>query len=175
MDQGSVNPSLSRPSPTIHTKTVQTSPRLPPSPILLHPLPPSSALTKEGQAQSELELDKQQRQLEREKQLAEALEETQWEIQRQSAREEMGTWKPNRQSNNTTRGKETKGFDRPPQAWELYKAIDGHDIEFIMRVRDHAFGLLLQKNAAEFPIIYAARQGERHRDVVILLVGALSR
>jgi hypothetical protein len=70
---------------------------------------------------------------------------------------------------------ESKGFIRPPQAYELYQAIDKKDIEFIMRVRDHAFGLLLQKNAGEFPIVYASRIGERHRDVVILLIGAMSR
>lgn len=88
----------------------------------------------------------------------------------------MGTW--SRKAEGKGKGKDgdrTKGFERPPQAWELYKAIDGHDIDYIMRVRDHAFGLLLQKNGGEFPIVYAARQGEKHRDVVILLVGALSR
>jgi hypothetical protein len=69
----------------------------------------------------------------------------------------------------------TRGFVRPPQAYELYQAIDKKDIDFIMRVRDHAFMLLLQKNAGEFPILYAARIGESHRDVVILLVGAMSR
>lgn len=86
----------------------------------------------------------------------------------------MGTWSRHA---GTSKGKEkeTRGFERPPQAWELYKAIDGHDIEYIMRIRDHAFGLLLQKNGGEFPVIYAARQGEKHRDVVILLVGAMSR
>lgn len=70
---------------------------------------------------------------------------------------------------------ESKGFAAPPQAYELYQAIDKHDIDFIMRVRDHAFGLLLQKNGGEFPIVYAARIGEGHRDIVILLIGAFSR
>jgi hypothetical protein len=75
-----------------------------------------------------------------------------------------------------TMGKESsKGFIRPPQAYELYQAIDRKDIDFIMRVRDHSFGLLLQKNAGEFPIVYASRIGEGHRDVVILLIGAMSR
>lgn len=32
-----------------------------------------------------------------------------------------------------------------------------------MRVRDHAFPLLLQKNAGEFPIVYVARIGKSHR------------
>jgi hypothetical protein len=88
----------------------------------------------------------------------------------------MGSWRGNAEKSRG-KGKETKGFDRPPQAWELYKAIDGHDIEYIMRVRDHAFVLLLTKasGGGEFPVVYAARQGEKHRDVVILLVGAMSR
>lgn len=72
-------------------------------------------------------------------------------------------------------GPSTAGFQRPPQAYELYQAIDKKDIDFIMRVRDHAFHLLLQKNAGQFPILYAARIGPGHRDVVILLIGALSR
>ena len=152
-----------------------TSPRLPPSPVLLQPLPSTLSLAREGLAQSELELDRQTRQVERERLLAEALQEQEWEIERQAVRSGMGSW-----GRKTDKGKgkdsaPTKGFERPPQAWELYKAIDGHDIDYIMRVRDHAFGLLLQKNGAEFPIVYAARQGEKHRDVVILLVGALSR
>lgn len=173
---------LSRPEAIHHeslsgppsTSGPSTSPRLPPQPILLHPLPSISTLQKEGHAQSELELHRQQTQVARENALAEALQEQQWEIQRTAVREGMGTWS---RKTAESKGKEraTAGFERPPQAWELYKAIDKHDIEYIMRVRDHAFGLLLQKNGGEFPIVYAARQGEKHRDVVILLVGAMSR
>lgn len=63
-----------------------------------------------------------------------------------------------------------------------------------MRVRDHAFPLLLQKNAGEFPIVYASRIGKTHQgtcssdliaalhradvqllDIAILICGALSR
>lgn len=71
--------------------------------------------------------------------------------------------------------RKTAPFTRPPQAYELYAAIDKHDLDFLARVRDHAFSLLLQKNAGEFPIVYAARIGDSHRDVVIMLVGAFSR
>lgn len=152
------------------------SPRLQSSPVLLFPLPPSLALQRESLAQSELELDRQERQLQRERELAEALQEQEWEIQRASARAENGTWRRNAErGKGKSKDDPTKGFVRPPQAYELYQAIDKHDIEFIMRVRDHAFRLLLQKNAGEFPIVYAARIGDSHRDVVILLVGALSR
>ena len=156
------------------------SPRLQSSPILLSPLPPSLALQRESLAQSELELDRQYRQRQRERELAEALQEQEWEIQRQSTRAELGTWN-RKQSDSNRKGKtkdndgSSRGFIHPPQDYELYQAIDKHDIDFIMRVRDHAFGLLLQKNAGEFPIVYAARIGDSHKDVVILLIGALSR
>ncbi|KAK4688617.1 hypothetical protein P7C73_g1486, partial [Tremellales sp. Uapishka_1] len=144
------------------------------SPVLLQPLPPSTSLTKESLAQSELELDRQTRQLQRERELKEALQEQEWEIQRETVRNDLGTW-TRKNEKEKQRDVVSKGFVRPPQAYELYQAIDKHDIDFIMRVRDHSFGLLLQKNAGEFPIIYASRIGESHRDVVILLVGAMSR
>ena len=163
-------PALSPPSPS-------KSPRLGSSPVLLSPLPASLALQRESLAQSELELDKQIRQRQRERDLAEALQEQEWEVQRAASRADSGTW---RHGKTVDKGKvkisgPTTGFIRPPQAYELYQAIDKHDIDFIMRVRDHAFPLLLQKNAGEFPIVYAARIGDSHRDVVILLVGAFSR
>lgn len=148
---------------------------LPPSPILLLPLPPSSSITKESLAQSELELDRQSRELQRERELAEALQEQQWEIERAAVRDSKGSWRGKKGKERENAGGPSKGFEIPPQAYELYQAIDKHDIDFIMRVRDHAFPLLLQKNAGEFPIVYAARIGPSHRDVVILLVGALSR
>ena len=154
-----------------------TSPRLHSSPVLLSPLPASLSLQRESLAECELELDRQQRQIIRERELAEALQEQEWEIQRAAARAENGTWRGKATNKGKTKSTDdpTKGFVRPPQAYELYQAIDKHDIDFIMRVRDHAFGLLLQKNAGEFPIVYASRIGDSHRDVVILLVGALSR
>ena len=143
------------------------------------PLPPASSLDKESAASSELELDRQTRQLQRERELAEALQEQQFEVERQNAKN-TSLW--TRATNGgrqrgTSSGSSgaTQPFANPPQAYELYKAIDKHDIEFIMRVRDHAFPLLLQKNAGEFPIVYASRIGKTHRDIVVLLVGALSR
>ncbi|RXK41721.1 hypothetical protein M231_00956 [Tremella mesenterica] len=180
--QSSAGPSTPRhpwTSPPLSTPThgPPRSPRLQSSPVLLHPLPPSKVLERESRAQSELELDRQIRQRQQERELAEALQDQEWEIQRAAARLD-----PNGLSifrNGSGKGKsvdlETKPFARPPQAYELYQAIDKHDIDFIMRVRDHAFPLLLQKSAGEFPIVYAARLGDKHRDVVILLIGALSR
>ncbi|WVF68138.1 hypothetical protein IAT40_002901 [Kwoniella sp. CBS 6097] len=165
------------------------SPRIPSHPIVLHRLPPSSAITKESVFASELELDKQTKQIQRERELKEALQDQVWSFDRAAVRDEQGTWSAiqaqNRAgagANGKGKGKDrsdswgsTRGFMRPPQAFELYRAIDKHDIDFIMRVRDHAFHLLLQKNGAEFPIVYASRLGDGHRDIVILLVGALSR
>ena len=152
------------------------SPRLQSSPVLLSPLPPSLALHRESLAQSELELDKQHRQLRCERELAEALQEQAWEVQRAAARAGSGTLRGKAADKGKAKAYDpTKGFVHPPQAYELYQAIDKHDVEFIMRVRDHAFPLLVQKNAGEVPIVYAARIGDSHRDVVILLVGALSR
>jgi hypothetical protein len=155
----------------------------------VHSLPSTSALELEGRAQSELELDRQIKQAAREKALAEALQEQQWEVERLQAKEENGGGglavlrNLTSRAHSSSKGKgrasnsnaETQPFAKPPQAYELYQAIDRKDIDFLMRVRDHAFGLLLQKNAGEFPILYAARIGPGHRDVVILLVGALSR
>lgn len=157
-------------------------PLLPPSPIPILPLPPASSLNLESQASSELELDRQARQIQRERELAEALQDQQFAVERQAARN-TSLWTRTLARAGRGGGKEgggssdgpTEPFTRPPQAYELYKAIDKHDIEFIMRVRDHAFHLLLQKNAGEFPIVYASRIGKTHRDIVVLLVGALSR
>ncbi|WVQ63094.1 uncharacterized protein L199_001245 [Kwoniella botswanensis] len=160
------------------------SPKIQSSPILLHPLPPTSSLNKESVYASELELDKQIRQVKKERQLQEALQEQLFSAERLKVKEEQGTWSSIQQDNlkgrTDGRGRgdswgHSKGFTHPPQAYELYKAIDDHNIDFIMRIRDHDFNLLLQKNGNEFPILYATRLGERWRDVVILLVGALSR
>ncbi|CAK9786642.1 uncharacterized protein COLE_02484 [Cutaneotrichosporon oleaginosum] len=145
-------------------------------PVLLQPLPPSTVLKKEGAAQSELELDRQAAQRRRERELAEALQDAQYSVERIAAREEMGTWaKKAAAAADVQEGRKTAPFVRPPEAYELYQAIDKKDLDFIARVRDHAFNMLLQKNASEFPVVYAARIGPSHRDVLILIVGAFSR
>ncbi|ORX41186.1 hypothetical protein BD324DRAFT_47823 [Kockovaella imperatae] len=176
IDLPAPSPSRAGPSLTSPIRDDGRSPRLRSSPILLHPLPPSSNLEQIGLAQSELELDKQIRDHEREKALREALQDQEWEIQRLKAKEEVGSMSTRRaNAAKSTENRVTRGFERPPQAYELYSAMDRHDIDFIMRVRDHAFSLLLQKSAGEFPIVYASRLGDGHRDIVILLVGAMSR
>jgi len=178
-DLALLEPSTPSGSKLHYSPSPRSSPRnlLPPSPIPIMPLPTSSSLVKESIASSELELDRQTRQIKKERELAEALQDQQFEIERQNAKNSsfwtIGKGKGKERSTSTSGP--TQGFTHPPQAYELYKAIDKHDIEFIMRVRDHAFHLLLQKNAGEFPIVYAGRIGKSHRDIVILLIGALSR
>ncbi|WWC65443.1 uncharacterized protein I303_108061 [Kwoniella dejecticola CBS 10117] len=170
-------------SDTAGTRGTLRSPRLQSSPILLHPLPATASLNKESIYASELELDKQTRQVHRERQLAEALKDQLYSVERAKVREEQGTWsttlqtQPNGQDGRSRTGSwgKSKPFNHPPQAYELYKAIDEHNIDFIMRMRDHQFDTLLQKNGNEFPILYATRLGNQWGDVVILLVGALSR
>lgn len=152
------------------------------SPMLLQPLPPTLTLEKESLAQSELELDRQAAQRRRERDLAEALQDANHQVERVAAREEVGTWA--RLRDRVKRGSVSSAsgssearvpFTRPPQAYELYKAIDGHDLDYIARVRDHSFNLLLQRHGGEFPLLYAARIGPSHRDIVIMLIGAFSR
>jgi hypothetical protein len=42
-------------------------------------------------------------------------------------------------------------------------------------VRDHAFPLLLHKNAGEFPIVYASRIGQSHKGIAVNSKQILSR
>ncbi|KAL1409785.1 hypothetical protein Q8F55_003782 [Vanrija albida] len=148
-------------------------------PVFINPLPASLSIEAESRAESELELGRQRAQLAREKALAEALQDERHRVERLPAKEEMGSWaqllKRIDGAKKAGAKPDTAGFARPPQAYELYQAIDKRNIDFIMRVRDHAFNLLLQKNATDFPIIYAARIGPSHREIVILMIGAFSR
>ncbi|KAF8332775.1 uncharacterized protein EI90DRAFT_2918273 [Cantharellus anzutake] len=64
---------------------------------------------------------------------------------------------------------------KEPQVFEVFRAVERKDIMFLMEVRDHAFHLLLQKSGDVTPLLHAMRIGQTHRDVAILLVGALSR
>lgn len=146
-------------------------------PVLLQRLPPAIVLEKESKAESELELARQTAQRKRERELAEALQDAHFQVERIEARNEMGTWAKKAVEEKAVEGegRKTQPFVRPPEAYELYQAIDKKDIDFIARVRDHAFPMLLQKNASEFPVVYAARIGPSHRDVLILIVGAFSR
>ncbi|TDL29355.1 hypothetical protein BD410DRAFT_779753 [Rickenella mellea] len=64
---------------------------------------------------------------------------------------------------------------KEPQAYEIFSAVERKDIMFLMEVRDRAFHLLLRKSGDATPLVHAMRIGESHRDVAILLLGAMSR
>jgi len=64
---------------------------------------------------------------------------------------------------------------KEPQPFEVLRAIENKDIMMLMEVRDHAFHLLLRRTGDVTPLLHAMRIGESHRDVAILLLGALSR
>ncbi|KDQ07456.1 hypothetical protein BOTBODRAFT_192382 [Botryobasidium botryosum FD-172 SS1] len=64
---------------------------------------------------------------------------------------------------------------KEPQPFEVLRAIENKDIMMLMDVRDHAFHLLLRRTGDVTPLLHAMRIGDSHRDIAILLLGALSR
>lgn len=122
--------SLSSPSP-------HPSPRhpIPSSPFLPLPLPSSSTLEAESLIESVKEYQRQSLQLSRETELARAVAEQQALQAREEVKEKQGTW--GRLIVGKGKGKggqpvqaegKTKGFERTPDAYELYAAIDRKDI-----------------------------------------------
>lgn len=115
-----------RPTTTLRRLSATRSPT---SPTLIRPLPGSKVIHAESVATCELELDKQQRQAERERQLAEALRDAEWEVERLKAREANGTWgRAKGKSKDNSDGqkdsdRKTDPFLRPPQAYELYQFV----------------------------------------------------
>ncbi|KAI5124842.1 hypothetical protein M0805_007276 [Coniferiporia weirii] len=67
------------------------------------------------------------------------------------------------------------GSWKEPQSYEIFRAIEGKDIMFLMEVRDRAFHLLLKKTGDATPLVHAMRIGDSHREVTIILLGAMSR
>ncbi|KAH6914992.1 hypothetical protein BKA70DRAFT_1257647 [Coprinopsis sp. MPI-PUGE-AT-0042] len=59
------------------------------------------------------------------------------------------------------------------QPYQIMKAVEEHNLMFLMEVRDRAFPLLLQTSGGETPLVHAIRIG--NRDVAIVLLGAFSR
>ncbi|WVO17558.1 hypothetical protein L204_105253 [Cryptococcus depauperatus] len=152
----------------VASPTTSPAPRLRSSPVLLHRLPSATTLERESSIQSELELQRQVRQIETERRLAEALQDEIRQSERAAVSAAMGSWTAHRvKEKKQAASAHSHPFMRPPQAYELYRAIDRKDIDFIMRVRDHSFKLLTQKNGTDFPIVYAARLGAGWRDVVV--------
>jgi hypothetical protein len=111
---------------------------LPRSPTFAHELPNSHTLDEEAIRSSSVELTRQSLQVQRERELAEALAEEERIEKRRELKESQGTWtslivgkrKVNDKAgdNSLDKGK-TKAFDRPPQAYELYAAIDKKDLK----------------------------------------------
>ncbi|THH12385.1 hypothetical protein EW145_g42 [Phellinidium pouzarii] len=64
---------------------------------------------------------------------------------------------------------------KEPESYEIFRAIEKKDIMFLMEIRDRAFHLLLKKTGDATPLVHAMRIGESHREVTIVLLGALSR
>ncbi|KDQ64867.1 hypothetical protein JAAARDRAFT_28513 [Jaapia argillacea MUCL 33604] len=66
---------------------------------------------------------------------------------------------------------------RPPETFEVFRAIDRKDMEYLIEVRDRSFDLLLrwEHDMNATPLVYAMRLGPSHRDVAIILLGAFSR
>ncbi|CCA71110.1 hypothetical protein PIIN_05045 [Serendipita indica DSM 11827] len=64
---------------------------------------------------------------------------------------------------------------KDPQPYEVLRAVERKDLMFLMEVRDRAFHLLLRKTGEVTPLLHAMRIGQSHREVAIVLVGALSR
>ncbi|KAM5532425.1 hypothetical protein V8D89_013919 [Ganoderma adspersum] len=73
---------------------------------------------------------------------------------RESARRNEGPWKP-------------------PEPYEILRAIERRDIMFLMEVRDRSFESLIKKSGDVTPLIHAMRI--EHTDMAIVLLGAFSR
>ena len=113
---------------------------VPRSPTFAHQLPSSRNLDQEAVRSSSLELTRQSLQLQREREIAEALAEEERLERRKELKESQGTWtslivgkrkgadKSGAGGAGDGKGK-SKGFDRPPQAYELYAAIDKKDLK----------------------------------------------
>jgi hypothetical protein len=108
----------------------------PSSLVLPTALPLTKELELEARVVSAAELERQSQELERERQLAEALQEEHQQEERKQVVESQGSWvrliagKRKGKHKAEERGEhgETKAFDRPPNAYELYAAIDRKDI-----------------------------------------------
>ncbi|KAJ9120125.1 hypothetical protein QFC22_003023 [Naganishia vaughanmartiniae] len=134
-----------KPESTLATPVEPFSHTIEPSNLVLPTaLPLTKELELEARAVSAAELVRQSEELERERQLAEALQEEHQQEERKQVVESQGSWvrliagkrKGKQKAEEREEHRETKAFDRPPNAYELYAAIDRKDIMYIMRVRD---------------------------------------
>lgn len=110
--------------------------------VLPSALPLTKELEVEARRASIAELQRQSQELERERQLAEALQEQHHQEERKEVVESQGSWvkliagtrkgKNKVVSDQSEQEGKTKAFDRPPNAYELYAAIDRKDIMYVM-------------------------------------------
>ncbi|KAI0003071.1 hypothetical protein BJV74DRAFT_570217 [Russula compacta] len=68
-----------------------------------------------------------------------------------------------------------KGPWKDPEPWEVLRAVEIKDIDYLMEVRDRAFHALVRPSGGVTPLIHAMRIGKSHHDVAITLLGAFSR
>lgn len=108
--------------------------------VLPTALPLTKELELEARRASVAELKRQTQELERERQLAEALMECHHEEERREVVDTQGSWvkliagkrrSKQKTSESSEQEGKTKGFDRPPNAFELYAAIDKKDIGLV--------------------------------------------
>lgn len=114
---------------------------LPRGPTLAHTLPSINVLLEEAIQSSSLELVRQSLEIQRERERAEALAAATAEEQRKELRESQGTWASLIGGRRSGKGKDkdngfpgegkTRAFERPPQAYELYAAIDKKDLKCV--------------------------------------------
>ncbi|KAG8934410.1 hypothetical protein FRC02_010044 [Tulasnella sp. 418] len=64
---------------------------------------------------------------------------------------------------------------RDPEPWEIVRAVEKKDANYLIAVRDRAFHLLLHKTGDATPLHHAMRIGPSHGDIAILLVEAMCR
>lgn len=109
--------------------------------VLPTALPLTNQLEIEARRASIAELQRQSEEVERERQLAEALTEQHHEEERKEVVESQGSWVKliagtrkgkNKPQDPAEHEGKTKGFDRPPNAYELYAAIDRKDIMYVI-------------------------------------------
>ncbi|KAL5508156.1 hypothetical protein ACEPAH_5774 [Sanghuangporus vaninii] len=145
-------------------------------PCLLSRLPLTSFLEREAQANAPKEV---QRQLERSLSsssssstdggvIRERRSSTLKSPSTDSGSSRTSWFSPKRSKPSTTPWKE-------PQLYEVFRAIERKDVMFLMEVRDRAFHLLLKKSGDATPLVHAMRIGDSHREVAILILGAMSR
>lgn len=64
---------------------------------------------------------------------------------------------------------------KPLQPYDVFRAIEKKNLELLFRARDTAFQLLVTPHGGVLPLVHCLRLGHSHRDVAILITGALSR